>query len=107
MARGRKTSLIIMLTPEERNELESWQRSTTMPAGLVRRGRIVLLRAEGMSITQIARLVGIRRRFVEKWARRFLEHRLDGLADKPGRGRKPVFPPGGGRASGQAGLRKA
>ena len=43
MARGRKTSLMIRLTPAERQTLLAWQRSTTLPAGLVRRSRIVLL----------------------------------------------------------------
>ena len=49
MARGRTTSLTISLTPAERQTLLAWQRSTTITAGLARRGRIVLLRADGMS----------------------------------------------------------
>ena len=40
MARGRKTSLTIRLTPAERQTLLAWQRSTTISAGLARRGRI-------------------------------------------------------------------
>ena len=34
--------------------------------------------------------VGISRRFVYKWAQRFLQHGIEGLADKPGRGYRPV-----------------
>jgi len=93
VARGRKSSLIVNLTDEEREELISWQRSTTMRAGPVRRGRIILLREQGHSISEIARLVGIRRRFADMWIQRFLEKRIDGLADKTGRGRKPAFSP--------------
>lgn len=104
MARGRKTSLIVTLTTEERAELESWQRSTTMPVGLVRRGRIVLLRADGISLAAISRTVGIRVRFVAKWIERFRVDRVDGLADKPGRGRKPFFPSGRCASSGETGL---
>lgn len=107
MARGRKTALAVELSEEERTELESWQRSTTMASGLARRGRIVLLLAQKVSISEIARRVGLRRRHVEKWAKRFMDGRIDGLADKKGRGRAPVFPPGGGRACGQAGVRAA
>ena len=107
MARGRKTALAVELTEEERKELESWQRSTTMAAGLARRGRIVLLLAQKRSLSEISRRVGLRRRHVEKWARRFIEDRIDGLGDKRGRGRAPVFSPGGGRACGQAGVRAA
>jgi hypothetical protein len=86
MARGRKTHLTITLTPEERRTLRAWQRSTTIRIGLLRRARIILLVADGVAITDIAAMVGINRRFVYKWARRFLEQRVEGLADKPGRG---------------------
>ena len=86
MARGRKTSLTITLTPAERRTLLAWQRATTISAGLARRGRIILLVADGVPITDIAAMVGISRRFVYKWAQRFLEQGVEGLADKPGRG---------------------
>ena len=86
MARGRKTTLEIHLTPEERRTLMSWQRSTTIPAGLAKRSRIILLLADGEAISHIALIVGISRRFVYKWVNRFLAYRLDGLVDKVGRG---------------------
>jgi Helix-turn-helix domain len=93
MARGRKTSLTIHLTPAERRTLLAWQRATTISAGLARRGRILLLLAEGRSITAIAAMVGISQRQVYKWARRFLHEGLLGLADKPGRGHGSSMPP--------------
>jgi len=83
MARGRTTSLTIRLMPAERQTLLAWQRATTISAGHARRGRILLLLADGMSITDVAATVGISRRFVYKWAQRFLEQGLEGLADKP------------------------
>jgi len=86
MARGRKTSLTIQLSAEERRALTAWQRSTTIPAGRARRGRIILQLADGIPISHIATTVGISRRFVYKWAKRFLQHGVEGLADKPGRG---------------------
>ena len=87
MSRGRKTNLSVRLTPDERDVLESWQRSTSIRAGLTRRGRIILMLANGESISHISRTVGIRRRFVYKWAARFLDENIAGLTDKPGRGR--------------------
>lgn len=90
MARGRKTSLTIRLTAEERQTLMARQRSTTVPAGRARRGRILLLLADGMPLVHVARTVGISRRFVYKWAQRFLQNGVEGLADKPGRGRRPL-----------------
>ena len=86
MARGRKTSLTIDLTLEERQTLLAWQRSTTMPAGRARRGRIILLVAEGVPISHIADRVQLNRRFIYKWAKRFLHERVAGLTDREGRG---------------------
>jgi hypothetical protein len=94
LARGRKTALTLHLTPAERQTLHAWQRATTIPAGLARRGRIILLLADGMTITAITKTVGISRRFVYKWVQRFLEQGVEGLADKPGRGgRRGLRPP--------------
>jgi Helix-turn-helix domain len=94
MARGRKTSLTIRLTPAQRQTLLAWQRSTTVPAGLARRGRLVLLLADGMTITDAAATVGLSRRHSYKWIQRFVQEGLEGLADKPGRGhRLGLLPP--------------
>jgi transposase len=86
MARGRITSLTIRLTPAQRRTLLAWQRATTISAGRARRGRIILLLADGVPISDIATTVGISRRFVYKWGQRFLEKGVEGLTDKPGRG---------------------
>ena len=93
MPRGRKTSLTIRLTPAERQTLQAWQRATTIPAGRARRGRIILLLAEGRPISTVAATVGISRRFVYKWVQRFLAQGVEGLADQPGRGSHRVPSP--------------
>src|SRR5215831_11803502 len=105
MARGRKSSLRITLSPEERQTLERWQRSTTLAAGLARRGKIILLLADGYSQSHVAQAVGVQRPVVRKWAKRFLTQRLDGLADAPGRGAKGGFSPRGRHSRGTPGLR--
>ena len=109
MARGRKTALTMHLTVDQRQTLLAWQRSTTIPAGRARRGRIILLLADGVPISYIATTVGLSRRFVYKWVRRFLAEGVAGLADKPGRGRPPVLRqpavPGGRAGRAQAGTR--
>ena len=86
MARERRVNLAIQLTPEERAVLESWQRSTAIRAGLAKRGLIILLLAQGSSISEISRIVGVHRRFIYKWAYRFLDQGTAGLNDKHGRG---------------------
>jgi hypothetical protein len=88
MARGRRTSLTIRLTPAQRQTLLAWQRATTITAGLARRARILLLLADGVTITAIAATVGISRRHTYKWVQRFIQAGLEGLAEKPGRGRR-------------------
>ena len=92
MARGRKTSLMIHLTPAERQTLLAWQRATTISAGRARRGRIILLVADQVPISDVATTVGISRRFIYKWVQRFVQEGLEGLADKPGRGQRRVSP---------------
>src|SRR5262252_2781000 len=83
MVQGRKTSLTIRLTPAERLTLLSWQRATSIPAGLARRGRLLLLLADGMTITEAAATVGLSRRHAYKWIQRFVQEGLAGLHEKP------------------------
>ena len=105
MARGRKSSLRIVLSPEERQILERWQRSTTIAAGLARRGKSILLLAAGDSQSDVAQSVGVQRPVVRQWAKRFLAQRLEGLADAPGRGAQGVFSPRSRDPRGAPGLR--
>jgi hypothetical protein len=96
--RGRKSALILLLTNQERDELQRWTRSTTMPAGLVQRAQAVLHFSGGMPLKHTGKAVGLTERHVRKWVTRFQELRLPGLNDKTGRGQKPAFPPPGGDA---------
>lgn len=93
MVPGKKSSIIIQLSKEDRNLLLTWKRSTTIRAGLCKRAQIILLIADKMPLAHISQKLGIKRDKIAKWGKRFLEMGIDGLDDKPGRGRKPVFPP--------------
>jgi hypothetical protein len=107
MPSGRISKKTVVLSEAERHELESWVRSTTQKAGLVRRARIILLRAEGVSLTEISRRVNILPKHVTKWVDRYRAEGIAGLHDRPGRGRKPTFSPGGRGAPGEDGVRAA
>jgi hypothetical protein len=105
--RGRKTSLHVFLTAEERGQLEQHLRATTSSLGLARRCRAILGVADGLRLVEVARLVDLTEKHVRKWVQRFLKDRLEGLRDRPGRGRKPVFSPRGGDVRGEDRLRTA
>ena len=91
--RGRKLSFSIRLSEAERGELEHWLRSTTMPSGLVDRGRAILLLSEAAPLKDVMVLCDLTPKIVRKWARRFVVERLAGLQDRPRSGRKPIFSP--------------
>src|SRR3974377_1765258 len=93
--RGRKTSLRVVLTFEERGYLQQHLRARTVSLGLARRCRAILGVADGLPLVEVARLVDLTEKHVRKWVQRFLKSRLDGLHDRPGGGRKPVFFPRG------------
>jgi len=83
MARGRKTALTIRLTPAERLTLLTWQRARTISAGVARRARLLVLVADGMTITEAAATVGLSRRHSYKWLQRFVQEGLAGLHAQP------------------------
>lgn len=78
----------IVLDSGERAALETIVRSPACVRRDVVRARIVLLAASGLRNDQIREKLGVSKPVVVKWRRRFYDSRLDGLADKSGRGRK-------------------
>src|SRR5919108_1079751 len=73
----------LLLSMEERRELQSIaHRSRSAPA-LARRARIVLACAEGCNNHTVARRLRATPATVGKWRSRFVEDRLEGLYDEP------------------------
>jgi len=77
------TAPAVVLTDDERETLERWERRHTSAQALALRCRIVLACAEGGANTIVAERLGVSRATVAKWRCRFVEHRLDGLHDEP------------------------
>ncbi len=94
---SRTSPLTVVLSQQERTELEARARRYSLPYREVVRARIILLAADGVPVEEIALRTDTRREVVWKWRKRFLEEGLEGLAERPRRGRPGVFPPGGGR----------
>lgn len=90
MNKKRKSSSVqIVFRPGQKEQLEAFCRSQTLPSFLSRRARIVLLAADGMQNQDIAEVVGLNRNDVGKWRRRFASEGIEGLYDqlRPGRPR--------------------
>jgi putative transposase len=86
MAIGRPKAPLV-LTEQDREQLEGLASSRSLPAGLVNRARIILLSAGGMTNQQIARQLGMANATVGHWRRRFLRFGVTGLHDELRSGR--------------------
>lgn len=83
----------VVLTQEQRNDLERFARGRSAPARLVRRAKIVLLASEGVQNKDIALRLQTRPRVVGIWRRRFIEQGIEGLKKDASRpGRRPKIP---------------
>ena len=102
-----RSSLEIKLTPQERHELRLIVRRHKAPHREVVRAQIILQLAKGVTFSETSRTVGVARRIVHKWAKRFFDKRMEGLKDRPRIGRPARFSPDRGNVSDQAGLRTA
>ncbi|WP_432190702.1 IS630 family transposase, partial [Streptomyces sp. Tue6028] len=63
--------------------LEGWVRRRSTAQALAQRSRIVLECAEGHSIAEVSRRLGVAADTVRTWRRRFLDRGLEGLHDEP------------------------
>ena len=84
---GKKASTITLST-NDRSYLEAQTRARTIQAQTVNRARILLLKADGISIDDIADKVGMNRKSVMLCINKYLEGGVENaLFDAPGRGR--------------------
>jgi transposase len=80
----------VVLSDDEREQLQAWVRRPKSAQALALRSRIVLACEGDSSNTQIARELGVTRGMVTKWRNRFAVDRLDGLLDEPRPGRPRI-----------------
>jgi transposase len=88
MPRTGRPKAELVLSVDERAQLERWARRARSSQVLALRSRIILRCAEPGSVSkEVAAALGCSETTVGKWRRRFLRERLDGLVDedRPGR----------------------
>jgi transposase len=79
---------LLKVDAKQRDELEGWAQSRTLPAGDVFRARLILALADGMSYREIERKLGASAPTVSKWKSRFEREGMEGLQGRH-RGSKP------------------
>ena len=73
----------LVISEEDRVELERIVRASSSEVRMVERARIVLAAGEGLTTEQIARRVGCGERTVKKWRPRYQRQGIAGLRDAP------------------------
>lgn len=89
MSRTGRPKAELILTDDERGQLERLARRAKSSQALAIRARIVLACADGVTNADVAAAERCAPRTVGKWRARFVEHRMRGLADEPRTGRPP------------------
>src|SRR4029077_14860621 len=79
----------LVLTEEERQELQQMTQSRTLPAGDVMRSRMVLLLADGGGYEKVQGLLDTDAPTTVRCKRRFLQHRIAGLMEELHPGQQP------------------
>src|SRR2546428_9064577 len=88
-----KSPFRILLSGEERAELERRVACYTLPHKVVQRAKMILYAADGQSNAEVARRLETAAEVVGRWRKRFFEQRLGGLDDRQRAGRPRRFPP--------------
>ena len=102
-----KSPHTVVLTGEQRAELERRAAAYSGPFRDVMRAKAILYAADGATNQEIAQRLDVSRQSVSDWRRRFCQEGLQGLEERPRSGRPRRFSPGaGGRGQG-AGVRVA
>ena len=102
-----KSPHTVVLSEEQRRELERRAAAYSGPYRDVVRAKAILLAADGLQNTEIAERLGCSRTSASTWRRQFCEEGMQGLEERPWPGRPRRFSPGAGRRGERDGVRAA
>ena len=88
-----RKSVKFELTAEQETTLKMWFGSHRTQQRHSRRAQVILLSAEGLTLEEVSARSGLNRTNCLKWRKRFAAEGLDGLTDKPRKGRPPSITP--------------
>ena len=91
---ARTSGFVVVLSDEERAELERRVACYTLPHKVVVRAKMILYAADGQSNAEIARRLETAAEVVGRWRKRFFEERLADSTIESARAARAVFPPG-------------
>src|SRR6266699_3570975 len=91
MARTGRPKAELTLSDNERATLGRWARRAKSSQALALRANIILTCAQGHDNKETAAVLRCHESTVGKWRKRFIDMRLDGLADEPRPGRQPTI----------------
>jgi len=80
---------LIVLSDDERRELQQMTQARSLPAGDVMRSRMMLLLADGASYQKIQDLLDTTASTIARWKSRFQKHRIAGLMEERHPGQQP------------------
>ena len=85
--------MALTLTTDERTELERRASSRTIRAEDAKRAKVILMLADGTSYSTIEATLWCHRDYINRWRRRFVAGRLDGLRSAHKGQKPPVLTP--------------
>ena len=86
-----RVSPAIYLSAAERSELEKIAKGQKAEKRMYLRSTIILMAAEGMESTEIAKVLNISEKTCRKWRHRFAEKRMEGIVDLERSGAPETF----------------
>jgi transposase len=88
-----RKSVKFELAADQEATLKMWAGSHRTQQRYARRAQVILLSGQGLTLEEISARSGLNRTNCLKWRKRFAAEGVDGLKDKPRKGRTPTITP--------------